>query len=101
LAAGPGKNGRILMRPFVVTGDLGLNAKTKGKIQIEVSHSEDKPLPGRSAQDGTPFTDNHLRAKIVWGQRSLAGLHGKTARLRFLLDRASLDSFTIDQSVGF
>lgn len=93
VSGGAERNGRLLTRPFVVTGDLLLNARAEGSLTVSVHTENDKPLPEWSREACTDFRGNALRARVLWGERGLAALQGQRVRLRFYLDHAELFAF--------
>lgn len=93
--AKPGDYGRLLTRPIEVRGSLWINAEAKGSIRVSVHDVNDRPLPGWSEEDCSPFSGDQLEAELKWGDRTLEDLHGQIVRLRFHLDEAKLFSFDL------
>jgi hypothetical protein len=93
LHAGEGRNGRVLTRPFVVAGDLSINARVTGSLQVSVHTADDDPLPGWSREECAPLRGDALEAPARWGGRGLGVLRGQQVRLRFYLDGATLYAF--------
>ena len=92
----PDTLGRILTRPFMVNGDLVINADAEGEIRVDVrSAIRDEPLDGWGVDDCTPFIGSELDASINWGDKKLSDLKGKMVRLRFQLKDGTLYSFNI------
>ena len=93
VSGGAKRNGRLLTRPFVVTGDLLLNAHAKGSLTVSVHTENDEALPEWSRDACTVFRGDALHAPVRWGERGLASLQGRRVRLRFYLDDAELFAF--------
>jgi hypothetical protein len=74
---------------------LFINAESSGAIRVSVHRSDGKPLDGWGEEDCTPFTGDELDGRVVWGTKSLSSLAGRTVRLRFYLDDATLYAFDI------
>lgn len=89
----PGGTGRLLTRPFPVEGDLTINADAPGTLAVSVHGVDGRVLPGYAAEDCTPFSGDALDAEITWGARRLSDLQGRTVRLRFHFNDATLYSF--------
>lgn len=94
---GDGKSNELITRAFKVEGrELRLNADARGDIQVEVRDENGKPLPGFTAAECTPVKGDSVQASVSWrNQKDLAGLQGKTVKLRFKIRVARLFSFQL------
>ena len=90
-----GDQSRVLTRPFLVTGDLFLNATAKGEIRVQVTSVADNII--WDALACTPVTGDGLELPVRWGEKTLGDLAGQTVRLRFFLQDAALFTFEIKQ----
>ncbi len=74
---------------------LYLNTLTAraGKVLVEVTDLDRKPLPGRTFDDAIPVVGDHVRAAVHWkGQEDLGHREGTGVILRFRLERAKIFS---------
>ena len=80
-------------------GKLIVNADAReGELQVRVSGSKRKPLPGFDYADGQPFTGDSVAHEIKWKEKSLDSLRGQIVRLEFFLKNADLYSFRAEGS---
>jgi hypothetical protein len=87
-----GEIGRILTRPFEVSGDLYLNVEMNGSLSVEVHSAEDdEPLEGYAATDCVLLKENGLSTPVRWRDKSLKDLKGK----KIELENAVLYTFDI------
>ena len=91
--------GYAVTRPFVLAGSwLHVNLKAPtGELRVEVLGKEgNTPLPGFSLEESEPASTDSLDAELKWKSGAeLSSLQGRTVRLRFKLQRASLFSYWV------
>lgn len=84
----------------LVTPPLQLNARTLavntdaegGALRVEIRDEAGTALPGFAAEDCTAITADTISQPVAW-PKSLETLNGRTVRLAFSLERASLFAF--------
>ncbi len=80
-------------------GMLGVNcAATGGSVRVEVLTADGKVVPGYGRADCNAITNDTVNAVMSWKQRKELP-SGMPIRLRFVLERASLYSFTAGENV--
>jgi hypothetical protein len=80
--------------------ELALNVDARGgDVSVEVLDSSGEPIPGFTRDEALIIQDlDGLRVQPRWdGRADLAGLVGRTVRLRFYMRKAKLYAFQIRQ----
>lgn len=83
-----GGRGEILTKSIIPTGaDLAVNYLAPyGEVRVEVADERGRPLEGYTFDDCVPLSGDALEGRPRWKRRrSLAGLKGKSVRLRLRL----------------
>jgi hypothetical protein len=86
--AQPGRTGAVVTQPMLATGEpLRVSADAQGgSLRVAVLDAE-----GYALDDCQPITANVTDGVVRWkGDKDLAALKGKTVRLKFELDKATL-----------
>lgn len=104
------KTGIILTKKLAKTaGPLRLNYQCRagGSIRVETLDAEGKPLSGYTRDDCKPLTGDNLDQTVTWNNRSELPVADAPIRLRFVMENASLYSFTagpklqiVDEAAG-
>ncbi|NWG13967.1 MAG: hypothetical protein HXY20_10580 [Acidobacteria bacterium] len=78
-------------------GVLLLNATARnGSVRVEVLDEKGQVIPGFSAQDCLPLTEDGVDQPVRWSkQPTLQPVVGRPVRLRFLLENATIFAFQI------
>ena len=94
LDAGP-EEGLITTRPLPdASGSLLINADAKGgSIRVEALGPDGDPLPGFTAADCRPLTEDGIAQRVSWKDHNSLPQVQTGVKLRFLLRNASLYSF--------
>ncbi len=100
-AASGAVTGTILTRPFQVQEDrLSLNVDAfGGEVRAELCDEGGTPLPGYGRDDAAPITTDSLDAGLEWDSvgrgavDGLSALRGRTMRLRFYANQATVFAF--------
>jgi len=95
----PGKEGKILTRPFVFKGsEIEINASAeRGDIKAELLTFEGEKIEGFEKENSIPFNGDSLNALLKWkGKKNLRELKGKIVRIKFYLTDAKLYSFKVN-----
>jgi hypothetical protein len=91
--------GTITTMPFELAGgQLILNVDARqGEIAVAVLDQDGKPIEGFSANDCRTLKGvDDVRLSVQWqGSRSLAELKGRTVRLQYTLENATLYAFQV------
>ena len=107
--------GAFLTRPFVVDGDeLYVNAEVKGHLRVELvdptatqfdtgrkAHmghyisAAERNFDGFRREDCKVIPGNSLAHRVTWKSRSLAQFKGKSIRLRFVFNNATIWAFQV------
>ena len=93
------EEGELVTTPVVVNGGpLVLNADAQGgRIAVEVLDENGAPAAGFTAAACDAFTGDAVRHAVTWrGSSELSALAGRTCRLRFLMRRADLYSYVLE-----
>jgi len=74
-----------------------------GSVRVEMLEPNGSPIPGYTAKDCAPIRKgDYLAAVPSWrGSRSLKGVSGRSAKIRFILSDASLYSFEFARVRGW
>lgn len=95
------EDGSLTTKPFRVAGpEFELNVDARGgSVSVEVLHPSGDAIPGFTRDEAVTVQDvDALRVQPRWhGRTNLAGLVGRTVRLRFYLKGAKLYAFQIRQ----
>ena len=90
------ERGEFATLGFIPPGrKLQLNVVTAraGKVLVEVTNLDRKPLGGRTFEAATPVVGDHVRIAVTWkGQDDLGHQEGAGIILRFRLERAQIFS---------
>ena len=93
------QQGAIVTHPVVINGQaIFVNARTNkgGSIVVSLVDAAGSPLPGYTAKDSVPFTNDSIASEIKWrGGHSLQALVGKTVKLHISLTGAELFSLQV------
>ena len=90
--------GRMTTKLLSLEGErLVINADAEnGHIEVELTDSEGKPIPGYTKDECVPFCRDDVRGEIQWqGGRSLAALKARPAHIVFHMQTARLYSFKV------
>ena len=90
----PMSGGEIITRPLTFSGSrlvLNFSTSAAGEIRVEIQDESGHPLPGYALDDCPPIFGDSVERAVVWvNGSSLAGLQGRTVRLKFVLKDADL-----------
>lgn len=93
------KQAEIVTYPVVIGGQaIFINARTKkgGSIVVSLLDTAGKAIPGYTAKDAIPFSNNQIAAEIKWCDgRSLEALFGKAVKLQISMTGAELFSLQV------
>ncbi len=91
----------LTTRPVRFAGEfLFVNvAADQGRLSVEVLDEQAQPIPGFTAADCLPISQDGTREAVRWrGGASLGGLVGRPVRFRFNLERGQLYAFWVSGS---
>jgi len=93
------KKGSIVSHSVVISGKkIFLNARVHqgGSIVVSLLDPTGNPLPGYTAQETVPFTDDLIKGEIKWsGGRTLEPLVGKIVKLHISITDAEVFSLQV------
>ena len=85
--------GEMLTKPLKFDGSqllLNFSTSAPGGIRVEIQDEAGQALPGYSLDDCREIIGNDIERPVSWKGGDLAGLAGKTVRLRFVMKDADL-----------
>ncbi len=94
--------GSLLTRKLLnATGTLRVNysAGSGGSVRVEVQDENGGVIPGYAQSDCTPLQGDSTDSTVAWGALSSLPATAGPIRLRFILQNASIYSFTADSPV--
>ena len=97
---GDDEGGFLDTRPVHLEGNrLFVNGSApEGRISAEITDREGRNvLPGWGRDDCVVITGDHLRAEVTWQGKNFKELSGQPVRIRFILNRADLYSFWLEE----
>ena len=92
------ETGTLLTKPVIIpSGDqLIINARSTGHIKISILNESGQPFPGYSSAECLAVKGDSIEHTVGWEpKQNIQELRGRTVRLRFELQDASLYSFRI------
>ena len=96
-AKAPLSGGELLTKPIVFEGKallLNFASSAAGDVRVEIQDESGSALPGFAIEDCPPVFGDAIDREVTWkGGADLAGLAGRSVRLRFLLRDADLFSY--------
>lgn len=94
--------GSVTTKPLVgASGELLVNFRTEsgGSLRVEVQDDQGRVVPGYSAADSDVLSGDHTGKTVRWGGRSALPSFPCALKLVFLLERASLYSYSAGPGV--